>query len=63
MMAFDGRRTEPLIAAGCLSLVCGLLAPVVNRLAGGWWGLLLFALPVVVWVLLEWVWRREDRGR
>jgi len=62
-MAFDDRKMEPLVAVGCLSVVCGLLAPVINRLAGGWWGLLLIVPPVAVWVLLEWAWRREDRLR
>jgi hypothetical protein len=62
-MAFDDRKTEPLIAVGCLSILCGLVAPAVGRFFGWWWGLLLFVPPGVLWVLLEWVWRREDRRR
>jgi hypothetical protein len=62
-MAFDDRKTEPLVAVGCLSVLCGLIVPVVNRLTGGWWGLLVFAPLVFVWAVLEWVWRREDRRR
>jgi hypothetical protein len=61
-MGFDDRKTEPLIAVGCLSMLCGLLAPAAGRLFG-WWGLLLLLPPPAVWVLLEWVWLREDRKR
>jgi hypothetical protein len=62
-MAFDDRKTEPLIAVGCLSVICGLVAPVVGRLFGWWWSLLLFLPPVAIWVLLEYIWRGEDRDR
>jgi len=60
-MAFDDRKTEPLAAVGCLLVVCGLLAPVINRMTSEWWGWLLLALPVVVWAVLACVWWREDR--
>jgi hypothetical protein len=62
-MAFDDRKMEPLLVVGCFSVVCGLVAPVVGRLLGWWWSLLLFLPPVLIWVLLEWIWRHEDSGR
>ena len=58
-VAFDDRKTEPLIVVGCLSAFCGLAAAVVGRLFGVWWGLLSAALPVVVWAALNWIWRRR----
>ena len=62
-MAFDDRKTEPLIVVGSLSAFCGLAAAVVGRLFGVWWGLLLIAPPVVIWAALEWAWRREHRDK
>jgi hypothetical protein len=62
-MGFDDRKTDPIVAVGCLSVVCGLLVPAINRLTGGWWGLLFVVPPFAVWGLLECVWRSEDRNR
>jgi hypothetical protein len=60
-MAFDDCKTEPLIAAGCLAVLCGFLAPVAVRWFG-WWSVLLVVPPTAAWALLGWVWRRGDRG-
>jgi hypothetical protein len=62
-MAFDDRKTEPLIAVGCCTVVCGLAAAASWRFFGLSWGLALLAIPPVVWLVLESVWRREDRAR
>jgi hypothetical protein len=62
-MAFDDRKTKPLIVVGCLAFLCGLAAPVASRLFGVGWSILAATPPVVVWVVLEWLWRREDRAR
>jgi len=62
-MAFDDRKTEPLIVVGCLSIICGLTVPVIGKLFGWWWSLPLFAVPIVVWLLLEWLWLREGRDK
>jgi hypothetical protein len=62
-MALDDRKTEPLIVVGCLAFICGLGASVAGRLFGVGWSILVAALPVVVWVVLEWLWRRENRAR
>jgi hypothetical protein len=61
-VAFDDRNTEPLIVVGCLMIICGVVAVVVYRRAGGWWCLLSFAVPVVIWGILQWLWRPKDRG-
>ena len=60
-MAFDDRKAELLIAVAVLSLICGLLAPFVGQYFGWWWDLLLFVPPLVLWGLLECLWRREGR--
>jgi hypothetical protein len=63
-MAFDDRKTEPLTVIGCLSVVCALGVPLINRATGGWWGLLLLLAPAVGWLLSELLWRRaRRRGR
>jgi hypothetical protein len=33
-MRFDDRKIEPLIAVGCLLILCGLFAPAVGLLFG-----------------------------
>jgi 4-amino-4-deoxy-L-arabinose transferase-like glycosyltransferase len=62
-MGFDDRKTEPLVVVGCLALVCGLAAPAAWRLFGWGCGVAALATPVVIWLLLEWGWRCEDRDR
>jgi hypothetical protein len=62
-MAIDDRKTEPLIVVGGLALLCGLAASVAGRLFGLGWSILVAVLPAVVWLVLEWRWRREDRAR
>jgi hypothetical protein len=61
-VGFDDRETEPLVAVGCLSAVCGLAAPVVGPLIGWWWCLLLILPPVVLWAVLERVGGRGDQS-
>ena len=55
-MGFDDSKTEPLIAVGCLSVICGLVAPIVIRF--GWWWSLLLLLPVI-WMMRDDIWRRK----
>jgi hypothetical protein len=62
-MGFDDRKTEPMIAVGCISVVCGLAAAGVGRLFGWGWSVAVLAIPVMIWLWLEWGWRREDRDR
>ena len=61
-MAFDHSDTEPLIVVSCLTVISGMVAVVVYRLAGGWWCLLPFAVPVVIWAVLQCFWPPRDRG-
>lgn len=62
-MAFDDSKTEPLIVVGCLSILCGLLAPVIGKLFGWWWSSFLFTPPVLVWLVCSWIWQRDDRAK
>ena len=61
-MAFDDRKTEPLIVFCCMSAICALVVPAVRDLLG-WWSFLFLLPPVVFGVVIECVWRREDRVR
>ena len=63
VMAFDDRKTEPLLVVGGLSVICALIAPVVDDWFGWWWYLLLIVPPIVMWFILEWVWRGDDHRK
>jgi hypothetical protein len=62
-MGFDDRQTEPLIVVACLAVLCGCVAAPVGRSLGWGWGVATFGLPVVLCLLLTWLWRRTDRDQ
>ncbi len=43
-----------------MSVICGLVAPIVIRL-GWWWSLLL--LPPVIWMMRDGIWLRKKQDR
>lgn len=46
-MAFDRASTQPVVVAGCVTLLMSLLAPVVTWFFGVWWIVPLAVPPVV----------------
>jgi hypothetical protein len=52
-MAFDDRKTEPLIAIGCLTLVCGLSSAFQSRVLASPWSWSVMLIPVVIGMILE----------
>lgn len=59
-MGFDDRQTGLLALTGCLAVLGGLGAPLIDRLFGIWWMLLVILPTVGLIVLVQLIHRKRD---